>query len=54
MCYKEKKLMKKRKENYIYRENKKKETEQINSKLFKKCILFTAVLSKLLIQCVKV
>lgn len=54
LCYKEKQLMKKRKENYIYREIKKKETEQINSKLFKKCILFTAVLSKLLIQCVKV
>lgn len=31
-----------------------KKTKQINSKLFKKCILFTAVQSKLLIQYVKV
>lgn len=53
MLQREKKLIKKREKNpYIYREIK--ETEQINSKLFKKCILFTAVLSKLLIQCVKV
>lgn len=55
LCYKEKRLTKKKeKKKPTFTERLKKKTELINGKLFKKCILFTAVLSKLLIQCVKV